>query len=355
MFYPRVEIDIDKIRCNAITMVNECNKRGIKVAAVTKVFCGNPQIAEVIANAGVDILADSRVQNLKKMANIPLPKMLLRLPMLSQVRQVVKYADISLISEITVIKKLSEEAIKQNKVHNIILMIDLGDLREGIFNDQEVYSTVEELLPLKGIKLIGIGTNLSCYGGVIPNNQNLSKLVSIKKNIQEKYNITISVISGGNSGTISLFKDNQVPEEINQLRLGASLALGIGLNDEHIEPLITDAFKLMVEIVELKTKPSVPIGETGLDAFGNKPYFEDKGDMKRAICAIGRQDINPDNLIPYDDKISVLGASSDHLILDLTNCKKNYKLGDILEFNVSYGGCLSIMTSEYVYKKIKRH
>ncbi|MCR1973058.1 ornithine racemase Orr [Clostridium sporogenes] len=352
MSYPRVEVDTKKIRYNTKVLVEECKKRGIKVTAVTKTFCGNPKIAKVIAEEKVDILADSRIENLKKLTHINLPKMLLRLPMISQVKEVIKYADISLVSDIITIRELSKEATEQNKIHNIILMIDLGDLREGIFNEEEIYTTVEEILNLKGIKLMGMGTNLSCYGGVIPTYENLSQLVNIKKNIESKFNIKIEVISGGNSGSISLFKDNKIPKEINQLRLGASISLGIGLNDEHIEPLLRDAFKLVVEIVEVKNKPSVPIGIIGLDAFGNKPFFEDKGIMKRVICAIGRQDISPDNLIPIDDKISVLGASSDHLLLDITNCNKDYKIGDKLEFNVTFGGCLSVMTSEYVHKVI---
>ncbi|NFV11806.1 alanine/ornithine racemase family PLP-dependent enzyme [Clostridium sporogenes] len=352
MSYPRVEVDTKKIRYNTKIMVKECKKRGIKVAAVTKTFCGDPKIAQVIAEENVDILADSRVENLKKLKHINLPKMLLRLPMISQVEEVIKYADISLISDIITIRELSKEAVKQNKIHSIILMVDLGDLREGIFDEEEIYTTVEEILNLKGINLMGIGTNLSCYGGVIPTYDNLSQLVNIKKNIENKFNIKIDVISGGNSGSISLFKENKIPKEINQLRLGASISLGIGLNDEHIEPLLENAFKLVVEIVEVKNKPSVPIGIIGLDAFGNKPFFEDKGIMKRAICAIGRQDISPENVIPIDDNISVLGASSDHLLLDITNCNKDYKIGDQVEFNVTFGGCLSIMTSEYVNKVI---
>lgn len=331
-------------------MVNECNARGIRVAGVTKVFCGNEKIAEALVDEGVDILADSRMENLKKLSKFKLPKMLLRIPMLSQAKEVVKYADISLVSELIVVKELSKQANIQGKKHDIILMIDLGDLREGIFSKEEVFQTVKEVLPLDGVNLLGVGTNLTCFGGVIPTKENLSRLVEIKKEIEDKFKIELKVVSGGNSGSISLFKGDEMPEGINQLRLGASLSLGIGLNDEPIEELFTDAFKLAVEVIEMKEKPSVPVGEIGLDAFGNKPAFEDKGIRKRAICAIGRQDVDPNNLIPYDDLISIIGASSDHLILDITECDKNYNVGDKIEFNVTYGGCLSAMTSQYVYK-----
>lgn len=354
MPFPMLEINTHKIRENTKIMVNECHKRGIEVAGVSKVFSGNRKIIEALIDGGIDILADSRIENLIRYRNYNIPKMLLRIPMKSQAKMVVKYSDIALVSEIQTIKELDKYAMKENKIYKVILMIDLGDLREGIFfkNETEILDAVEEILELNWIEFYGIGTNLSCYGGVIPTNDNLSKLVEIKKKLEKTFNIDIKTISGGNSGTISLFKNNDIPKEINQLRLGASLALGIGLNDEPIEGLHNDTVKLIAEIVEVKKKPSVPVGEIGLDAFGRKPFFEDKGIRKRAICAIGKQDINPEHLSPYDNKITVLGASSDHLILDITESDENYKVGDKVEFKVTYGGLLSLMTSKYVYKKI---
>lgn len=97
----------------------------------------------------------------------------------------------------------------------------------------------------------------------------------------------------------------------------------------------------------------MPEGNIGLDAFGNKPSFIDKGIMKRAILALGQQDIKLDGLIPKDSEIEILGASSDHLLLNLTECKKLYKIGDTVEFNMNYGCLLAAMTSEYVTKYSK--
>lgn len=354
MSYPRLQIDTEKIKYNTIKMVGECNKRGIEVAGVTKVFCGNQQIAKALVDGGVKILADSRVENLKKLVEFNVPKMMIRIPMLSQVKDIIKYADISLVSELVIIKELAKEALIQNKKHKIILMIDLGDLREGIFDEEDIYDTVKEIISLKGIELSGLGTNLSCYGCVLPSKVNLSRLVEIREKIQKKFQINIDILSGGNSGTISLFQnDDGLPKEINQLRLGASLTLGIGLNDEPIQGLLLDAFKLLIEVVEVKYKPSVPIGKTGLDSFGKKPVFVDKGIRKRAIAAIGKQDISPDNMFSLDNDITILGGSSDHIILDITESKTDYKVGDKIAFGVTYGGCLSTMTSEYVFKDIK--
>jgi len=353
MGYPALKINLNKLESNTRLLVEKCAAHGISVSAVTKVFCGIPEIAEAVAKGGAAYLADSRIENLIKMRHINLPKVLLRIPMLSQVKEVVEYADISLNSEYEVIKALSEESQKKGKVHDIILMIDLGDLREGVWVDDAV-DYAGKILELKGIRLVGIGTNLTCYGAVIPKVDNLSKLVEIAESIEKKYGTKLSIISGGNSSSIYLVENGTIPSGINNLRLGESIVLG---NEtaygNRIEGSYNDCFTLCAEIIELKEKQSVPIGEIGVDAFGNKPTYVDRGIRKRAILAIGKQDVRIDGLTPIDERIIILGASSDHMIIDVTDSQKNYSIGDIVEFTMDYGALLSATTSDYVNKVIE--
>ena len=350
MKYPRLNIDLEKIKFNTNTMVRLCHQRNIEIAGVTKLFCGDPKIAGVYEKGGVDLLADSRIDNLVKMKDLPLPKMLLRVPMISRVDDIIEYSDVGLVSEPSVVKALSNEAHRRGKVYRVILMIDLGDLREGIYHENEIIKAVEEISSMKSILLEGIGTNLTCYGGVKPAWDNLSRLATWKNSIEKLTGKPLKVISGGNGSTLSLLPTPGIPPHINQLRLGSSLTMGIGLNDEPIKGLYQDAFTLEAEIVEIREKPSIPMGEIGLDAFGNKPVFEDKGLRLRAICAIGRQDIHPEHLSPVNAGSKILGASSDHLLLDVTESTGKLKVGNTLCFYVTYGGCLSAMTSPYVHK-----
>ncbi|KRQ86597.1 hypothetical protein ABG79_01580 [Caloramator mitchellensis] len=354
MRYPLLEIESKKIEENAKRLIDECHDKGIQIAGVTKVFSGNKKIVKAIVDAGIDILADSRIENLKSFKDYKIPKMLIRIPMKSQIRDLVKYTDIALVSEIEIVKEINKFALKANKKYKVILMVDIGDLREGIFfeNKDEIHSAIQEISKMKYVELYGLGTNLTCYGGIIPTSDNLSILVELKKEIEKKFGKQIKFISGGNSETIPLMRTGNMPEGINQLRLGASIALGIGLYDMPLENLYQDTVKLKSEIIEIKQKPSKPIGEISVDAFGNKPHFEDKGIRKRAICAIGKQDVNPEHLIPIDENIQILGASSDHLLLDTTDSCVDYKIGDTLEFKLTYGGLLSAMTSKYIYKRI---
>lgn len=160
-------------------------------------------------------------------------------------------------------------------------------------------------------------------------------------------------MSGGNSSSLDLLMNDDMPRGVTNLRIGESIVLGRETAyGKNIKGTYQDAFKLVCEIVECKEKPSVPIGEIGIDAFGNKPVYEDKGILKRAIVAIGKQDIDTDSLMPIDTSIEILGASSDHMILDISKSENDYKVGDEVEFLLTYGGLMSTSTSEYVSKEI---
>jgi len=348
---PRIDINLDKIKHNAEVLLELCRPYNLSVAAVTKGFCGKPEIAEVLVEAGVRYLADSRLENFVKMKDLPVEKLLLRLPMISQAKEVVTYADISLNSELETIKALNAAAEDISTTHKIILMLDLGDLREGIFDAVELEKAAREIKGLSNIDLIGVGTNLTCYGGVIPNEDNLGQLVETASKIEEILGKKLEIISGGNSSSVYLLMNNKMPKGINHIRLGEAILLGSETAyGDAIPNTHQDAFQLVAEVIELKEKPSVPIGEIGRDAFGNVPTFVDKGTHKRGILAVGKQDITTHPITPVDQQIEILGGSSDHLIVDFTKCDKEYKVGDEVVFNIGYGAMLALMTSEYIHK-----
>lgn len=354
--YPRLVIDLKKVKNNLDRITEMVKGSGSSLMIVTKGYSADMEIFKILDGSDIDYLADSRIQNLKKYEGAKKERVLLRLPMNSETDEVVRYADISLNSELKTIKNLNESARRQNKIHKILLMIDLGDLREGIFfkNEDEIYHTVEEVLKLNNIELFGLGVNLTCYGAVIPKSDNLSILVEIARKIEKKFDIKLQMISGGNSSSIYLIGRKELPEGINNLRVGEAFLLGgETAYSQKLEGFYDDAFTLEAEIVELKEKQSVPIGETGVDAFGNKPVYEDRGIIKRAIIAVGRQDVDPDALHPIDSKIDILGASSDHLILDISKSDMKYKVGDIVNFKLSYSSLLRATTSGYVDRVYK--
>jgi len=360
--YPKLTIDIKKLKENLDGVSTITKDRGnCSLMIVTKGVCADRKVIEMVAkHPKVDYLADARIKNIMTYAEYARGNgkktVLLRLPQACEIKEVIRYVDISFNSEMSTISLLNEEAGKQGVNHKVVLMIDLGDLREGIFteNADEVFSTVRKTLAMKNITLHGLAVNLTCYGAIIPKEDNLSRLCNWADRIEGKLGIKLDMISGGNSSSVYLIDKGELPKRINNLRLGESFLLG---NDTaygaKLPGTTDDALLLEAQIIELKVKPSLPIGEVGVDAFGQKPHYEDRGMMKRAILAIGKQDVDVDSLIPLDSQIRVLGGSSDHLLMDMTDATHKYKVGDVLTFKVGYGAMLKAMTSPYVEKAYK--
>jgi len=349
---PALLIDLKKIEQNARTITTLCRQHGISVAAVTKVTCAIPEVAEAMLRAGCTMLADSRIENLQRLRTkqFDVEYLLLRLPMISEAEDVVRSADISLNSEVATIKALNSAAQRLRTTHKIILMIDLGDLREGIWPDT-LREHVDEIVRCDHIIFEGIGCNLACYTGVIPSPENMNFLLQQKNIIEAEYNIALKIISGGNSSGLELLASGKMPAGINHFRVGETILLGRNVIDRSAFPgTHQDTFVLRGEIIEHKRKPSAPIGEIGQDAFGNTPEFENKGLRLRAILGVGRQDANIEGLEPLDKQIEILGASSDHLLVDITDSHQNYQVGDTIDFLPNYASVLAASTSKYVKK-----
>jgi len=349
--FPNLEININGIIDNANKMKEICKKNKVQYGLVTKVLAIDKQIVKSLVESGVECICESRIQNLMAYSDIKVEKWLIREPMLSEIPDVIAYSDISLNSEIKTIVELDTEAKKQNKIHKVILMYELGDLREGA-TLEELEDIIKQSIQLKNIELYGIGCNLSCYGSIMPDNENMKELAEIALQLEEKFNLKFKVVSGGNSTSFEMLVAGKLPSKINNLRIGEAIYLGnIPCIEKPIDDFKKDNFILKAQIVEIKEKPSIPRGTQGLcNSFCEETKFEDKGIRRRALIAIGKQDVNISGLVPKDTDIEVLGGSSDYTILDITDSKKDYQVGDIVSFNINYPVLLGAMDSKYIYK-----
>jgi ornithine racemase len=350
MTAPRLEIDLARIGHNASTLVERLSSRGIAVTGVTKATLGSPEVAGALLAAGVSRLGDSHIENIEAMraAGVTAPMVLLRGPMISQVDRVVAHADVSFNTEAATLRRLSASARAQNRTHGIVLMVELGDLREGIMPG-DLLPVAGEVLRLPYLTLEGIGTNLACQNGMAPDATNMGALSALAESIEAALDIRLDIVSGGNSANLGWALDGTDPGRVDDLRLGEAILLGRDpLHREPIDGLYTDAVKLMAEVIESKVKPSQPWGELGQTAFGEKPRSADRGPIQQAILAIGHQDTDPSGLEPPDG-ISILGASSDHLVVDTGQC--SLAVGSELTFQLDYRALVRSMSSPLVSRQ----
>lgn len=352
--YPALEVDLNKMYENVKMVIEICGEKNIDVAGVIKGFNGLPEVAEEFVKGNCKQIATSRImqaKDLKDLINIPF--MLVRIPMLSEIQELVKYIDISLNSELEIIEAINKEANIQNKKHKVILMADLGDLREGFWDIDELVDVAYHIENnLDNIELYGVGTNLGCYGAIMPTKEKMNDLINIAERVEEKIGRKLQIISGGATSSLPLVLQNKMPDRINHLRIGEGIILARDLPDMwdmDIEYLHQDVFTLKAEIIEIKNKPSHPVGEIFIDGFGNKPKFDDKGIRKRAILALGKLDyaLN-EKIIPREKGVDIVGSSSDHLIIDIEDCEKKLALGDIVDFDIYYPAMMYLTNSKYI-------
>ena len=324
------------------------------MTGVTKATLGSPEIARTWLRAGVSGLGDSRVENIRRLrvAKTPSAMTLIRTPMLSQVDQVVALTNVSLNSEIEVIRKLSEAAKKINCIHGVVLMVELGDLREGIM-PQHLERVVRQVLGFSNVAFIGIGANLACRSGVSPDGKNMAELSALADSIDETFGPIVHTVSGGNSANLDWALGGGAVGRVNNLRLGEALLLGCEpLHRQAIAGLHTSAFTLVAEVIELKNKPSQPWGNLAQSAFGEVAPIADRGFIRQAILSIGRQDLDPDGLTAPRG-IEILAASSDHLVVEVGEACGPIKVGTEISFELDYSALLRAMTSPFVSKVMK--
>ena len=352
-----VTLNKTKLRENYNYLDNLFTGNNIKWSVVSKMLSGNKVFLNELLNFDIKQISDSRISNLKVIKSIcpGIETIYIKPPAKRAIQDVVKYADISMNTEIETIRMISAEAEKQNKTHKIIIMIELGELREGVMRDDFI-RFYEKVFELDNIEVVGIGANLSCLNGVLPNHDKLIQLSLYEQLIEAKFNRQIPFVSGGSSVTIPLINQNLLPKGINHFRVGETLFLGTNVyNDTKLENMHSDVFRLYSEIIELIEKPKVPMGEMGTNLEGKSFDFKSKDTMKtsyRAIIDLGLLDVEMNHLTLIDKSLKMIGASSDMIVVDLDTNESNYKVGDLIEFKMDYMATLRIMNSRYIDKKV---
>ena len=346
--YPQLEVDLSILRSNARQVITRCQQQGIRVCGVVKGVDGLPEVARTMRLCGAEELGTSRLEQVERCraAGVGGPWLLIRIPGLSELPDVVRLCETSLQSERVTLDALEEECVLQGKTHRVIVMADLGDLREGFWDKDEMVDVcvhVERELP--HVELAGVGVNLTCYGSTKPTPEKMQALLDIAARIEKRIGRKLEIISGGATSSYTLVHWGTMPAGINHLRIGENILLGkdlqVSWGIQDMDYLRMDGFTLRAEVVEVREKPTYPIGEFAIDAFGRKPVYVDRGIRRRAILALGRADVGElESLIPREAGLTVIGGSSDHCIVDVEDCPRRLEVGDIVEFSLCYSHLL---------------
>ncbi|WP_352424872.1 alanine racemase [Aminomonas paucivorans] len=349
MALPELMVHGDRILHNVREVVRRCGAAGVNLWGVTKGLCGNPRVGRLFLEGGCAALADSRVRNLRGLreAGIHAPLYLIRIPMEQELEELVEVADGALVSMGETLEALEELCRSRGRTFRAVVMVDVGDLREGVL-PEELESLGRRCAALRHVVVEGLGTNLGCFGGILATPENLTELLQGAERFREASGLEAPLVSGGATLSLKLLEEGTLPRGINHLRVGEALLLGTDSTGMRTIPYLNqETMEIRAQVVELRRKPSVPRGIVGVDAFGAVPSFEDRGNRRRAILALGKQDVRLEGLTPLEPGVEILGGSSDHLVCDVEEVPA-LQLGDVLTFRPNYGAMLAAATSPYL-------
>lgn len=332
-----ITINKNKLKYNIQHSFELCKEKSVNLAVVSKSICANEEIIAIINDSPVTTIADSRIANFIKMRTNK-KRLLIRPAAPSEAEAAVRYSDISFVTEKSHATALNNAAKALGITHDVLLMLDIGDLRDGIFfEDKDSISELAGIIhECSNIRLAGIATNYNCFLGYLPNRNNMLVFEEIHKLLSPYYDVEEPIVSGGNSSSVSLLTESSdiLSSAVNQFRMGEAVMLGRDPADNTFIPGYNyDVFTLHVPIIEIQNKP-----------------MSDKSIMRRGILAIGKQDLQLEHIIPRDKRLAMLGGCSDECVVDLTDAPE-YNVGDTLEFDIEYGALMTAFTNNYISKQ----
>jgi predicted amino acid racemase len=346
----------DALRHNHAELERRMAGHGVAYGIVTKLLCGNEALlAEVLALNPREVM-DARTGNLKAVRSLDpnARTVYIKPPAPGNAAEVVRWADVSLNTELATLEALDREAALQGVVHGVIVMVEMGDLREGVMRER-LLEWVGRALRFEHLRIEGLGTNFNCLNGTMPSEDKLWQLGLFRELVELRYGVDLRWVSGGTSVALPMLFDGQVPSAVNHFRIGEGLFFGRDLRaGRTFEGMRDDVFELEAEVIEVAEKPSEPSGPFGEDPFGGRRDAATGpiGTARRAILDVGWLDLDPEFLEPMEDDVEIVDVSSDMTVVDVGSRGEPTRVGDKLRFKLRYMGALKLLNSDYIDKVV---
>ncbi len=349
-------IDIEKLKYNIFAIKKICKENNLGLMGIVKACFTCRPVIKAFADCEIMDIGFSRIEVgshcEKDLSNHTRTLIAITIPEFAD--ETVKYFTGSYHSEIESIQSVSESSKKFGIDHHVTLIVDNGDLREGVLPD-DAKAYVKQILEMQTknshLKFAGLAANLGCCSGILPSNENLGTMNTITMDIEKDLGIDVPTLSLGGSIMLDWLSQKPLPEKISQLRVGETILLGnVPIINRHFEGLHSDVFTYRTTALEVKDKPSMPKGELGLDALGRKPTFYDKGIRKRAILNFGAVDTDPWALQPRGINAEIINSNSEYTIADITENNDNVKSGTVIDFSPGYSALIRAFLSPFVRK-----
>lgn len=354
---PILRIDAAKLRSNLAYVKAECDRRGVALMGVVKGCHAHPGICRLFAEAGIAALGAARVRHAAPIAAAGCAPWMVALPPVHRAGDVARSFPVSFNSEAATLEALSAAAGAARVRHEVMLMVEVGDLREGVMPGQ-VVEVARRCLELEhrffGFK--GLAAHFGCMSGLIPTPDSVGRLIHAAEAVQAALGRRPEALSVGGSDFLRLVEAGPLHPGITQVRMGYAMLLGKHPDSLDGHPrLVRDAVLFEAEVLEVKDKPSMPFGITGINAFGERLSFVDRGVRKRAVLGFGALETESRGLVPVLPGMELIGVNSNYSVYDVTDCPVEVLPGQRLRFRMNYKALAQAFHSGLVDKAMEEH
>jgi predicted amino acid racemase len=351
-----LRLNRDALRHNHAELERRMAGHGVAYGVVAKLLCGEPRLLQEVLALDPREVMDARTGNLRAVRELDesVRTVYIKPPAPGNAEDVVRWADASYNTEIATLDALNREAARQGVRHGVVVMVEMGDLREGVALERLI-GFLGRALAFEHLRIEGVGTNFNCLNGTLPSREKLETLGRLRDRAERRYDVRLPWLSGGSSVGLPMLFDGDVPPDVNHFRIGETLFFGRDLRaGRTFEGMRDDVFELEAEAVEVAEKPSEPTGPFGEDPFGGRYEEVDEpgGTARRALLDVGALDVDARFAEPLDDGVELIDASSDMTVVDVTSRSGVMKVGDRLRFRLRYMGALTLLNSGYVDKEV---
>jgi ornithine racemase len=331
---PRLEIHLDKVFQNAEFIVKKLGVLGIKTVGITKGCAGDLSIAGAMISAGVAAIGDSHFQNIVKLkqGGVNFPFWMIRNPLSKQLSQIIENTEISFNSETSTIQRIADQNALSNSSHQVVIMVEVGDLREGIY-PKDLGKFLNGLNTTARNSIAGIGATLGCLTHDQPARQHLELVTEAADMFKRHLGRPPQIVTLGGSCLIPLMLENpNLLRGVTHLRVGEAILLGMDGLGNQIDGLHQDAIELVAEVIEVHDHPKL-----GKDA-------------REVAVGVGYQDMDaPDTQVTSILESKIIASTSDHTVLSCPS-DMDVKVGAEVHFRLSYKAMLRAFISPYVEK-----
>lgn len=347
----------DALRHNYAELERRLAGHGIQYGLVVKLLCGNERLLQEVLALGPREVMDARTGNLKAVRSLDpdVRTVYIKPPAPGNADEVVRWADASFNTELATLQALDDAAARQGVRHGVVVMVEMGDLREGVVRER-LLEFVGRALRFEHLKLEGLGTNFNCLNGTMPSEDKLWQLGLFRELVELRYGVTLAWVSGGSSVALPMLFDGRVPPAVNHFRIGETLFFGRDLRDGGtFDGMRDDVFELEAEVIEVAEKPSEPSGPFGEDPFGDRreeAKAGPTGTARRAILDVGWLDLDPEFIAASEEGVEIVDVSSDMTVVDVGSRTTPTRVGDRLRFRLRYMGALKLLNSGYIDKVV---